>query len=89
MTTQVEYVPSFPTGATTTYTTSPIRLEVDVLSGPPAFSIELAVRLDRLKKRKCASCHKRRITYALRGYTGSVVISSSPVLCARCAGLVR
>jgi hypothetical protein len=73
---------------TVTYV-SPIRLEVDVISGPPAFSIELAVRLDRLKKRKCRSCGLRRIVYALRGYSGSVVISSSPVLCAKCAGLVR
>jgi hypothetical protein len=65
------------------------RLEVDVVGGPPAFEIELAVRLDRLGKRKCRVCGMRRITYALRGYTGSVIISSSPLLCARCAGLVR
>jgi len=66
-----------------------VSFEVDVISGPPAFSIELAVRLDRLGKRKCRVCTKRRIVYALRGYSGSVVISSSPLLCARCAGLVR
>ena len=66
-----------------------VSLEVDVVGGPPAFEIELAVRLDRLGKRKCRVCGMRRITYALRGYTGSVIISSSPLLCARCAGLVR
>jgi hypothetical protein len=64
-------------------------LEVDIVGGPPAFAIEFAVRLDRLRKRKCHSCGKRRIVYALRGYAGSVVISSSPLLCARCAKLVR
>lgn len=78
-----------PLRETETYGSVPALLEVDIISGPPAFSIEWAVRLDRLKKRKCAVCQKRRITYALRGYAGSVVIASSPVLCARCAGLVR
>jgi len=68
---------------------SALSFEVDVISGPPAFAIELAVRLDRLGKRKCRVCTRRRIVYALRGYSGSVVISSSPLLCARCAGLVR
>ena len=72
---------------TQTFNTAPF--ELDIVSGPPAFAIELAVRLDRLGKRKCRVCTKRRIVYALRGYSGSVVISSSPLLCARCAGLVR
>ena len=64
-------------------------IAVEIVDGPPAFAIALTVRLDRLRKRKCRVCGKRRITYALRGYAGSVVISSSPLLCSRCAGLVR
>jgi hypothetical protein len=62
--------------------------EVDIVSGPPAFDIVFAVRLDRLTKRKCQSCGRRRIVFALRGYAGSVVISTSKRLCSRCAGLV-
>ena len=76
-----------PLRSSETFNTAPF--ELDIISGPPAFSIEWAVRLDRLKKRKCARCRNRRIVYALRGYAGSAVIASSPVLCARCAGLVR
>jgi hypothetical protein len=77
------------TGDSWTSATVPTNLSVEVLEGPPTFVIAWTVRLDRLKKRKCAVCAKRRIVYALRGYAGSVVIASSPLLCARCAGLVR
>lgn len=61
--------------------------EVDIVGPPPAFDIAFRVRLDRLGKRKCRSCGNRRITFALRGYAGTVVISSSAILCGPCAHL--
>lgn len=71
-----------------TLTTSSGTFEVDIVSGPPAFEVAFAVRLDRLTKRKCQACGRRRIVFALRGYAGTVIISTSRRLCSRCAGLV-
>lgn len=67
---------------------TPTAFTVDIVDTPPAFTIAFTVRLDRLRKRKCRACGKRRIVYALRGYAGGAIINSSPLWCARCAGLV-
>jgi hypothetical protein len=83
-----DIVHSWPNQQTATIG-SASSFELDIIAGPPAFEIAFVVRLDRLKKRKCRTCEKRRIVYALRGYAGTVIISSSAMLCARCAGLVR
>lgn len=60
---------------------------VDVVGPPPAFEVAFTVRLDRLSKRRCRSCGHRRVLFALRGYAGNAIISSSPLLCGECARL--
>ena len=55
--------------------------------GPPVFGIEFTIRVDRLRKRRCRGCGRRRIVFALRGSVGNAVVASSPFLCGGCAGL--
>lgn len=54
---------------------------VDVTYGP--LTVNLAVSLQRVPRRKCSACGNRRVCYSV----GLGDIISSPPMCAKCAGI--
>lgn len=64
-------------------------MKIEPLAGmPPGLRLHFEVRLQRLTKRICRRCRRRRMTYVLSAVApGPVVVDQTPLLCAECAGI--